>query len=87
MLAVNTQPNTPFNDTLQVLSSSIRTRRKGRRLSQQALAREAGVGKTVVFDIEKGKSTVRLLTLLKILKAVGLRLDLSETEPNSQRSN
>ncbi len=44
-------------------------------LTQAGLARLAGVGKTVVFDIEKGKRTVRLQTLLRVLGALNIRLD------------
>jgi HTH-type transcriptional regulator / antitoxin HipB len=52
----------------------IRRQRKLRLLSQSQLARAAGVGKTVVFDIEHGKPTVQLDTLLKILGALDIRL-------------
>jgi len=48
--------------------------RKQSGLSQQALAKLAGVGKTVVFDIEKGKETVQLNTLLKILDVLNIRI-------------
>ncbi|MND00384.1 antitoxin HipB [compost metagenome] len=50
--------------------------RKQSGLSQQELARLAGVGKTVVFDIEKGKETVQLNTLLKILDILNIQLKL-----------
>ena len=35
--------------------------RKKSKLSQQELAQLAGVGKTAVFDIEKGKKTIQYL--------------------------
>lgn len=38
------------------------------------LANLAGVGKTMVFDLEKGKKTVKLETLLKVLDALEIRL-------------
>ena len=34
----------------------------------------AGVGKTAVFDLEKGKSTVRMDTLVKICRVLNVRL-------------
>jgi ribosome-binding protein aMBF1 (putative translation factor) len=43
-------------------------------LSQVELARLAGVGKTVVYDIEKGKETTRMLTLQKVLDALNIKL-------------
>jgi len=48
--------------------------RKQSGLSQLELARLAGVGKTVIFDIEKGKETVRLNTLLKVLDVLNIRM-------------
>ncbi len=47
----------------QILSFVIRQHRKIAGLSQLQLAELAGVGKTVVFDLEKGKETVQLDTL------------------------
>lgn len=48
--------------------------RKQSGLSQQELAKLAGVGKTVVFDIEKGKQTVQLNTLLKVFDILNIRM-------------
>lgn len=48
--------------------------RKQSGLSQQELATLAGVGKTAVFDIEKGKETVQLNTLLKVLEVLNIHL-------------
>jgi HTH-type transcriptional regulator / antitoxin HipB len=48
--------------------------RKQSGLSQHELAKLAGVGKTVVFDIEKGKTTVQLNTLLKILDVLNIQM-------------
>lgn len=50
--------------------------RKQSGLSQQELARLAGVGKTAVFDIEKGKESVQLNTLLKVLDVLNIRMHL-----------
>ena len=60
----------------QDIGSIIRFHRKQSGLSQQALAEMAGVGKTVVFDVEKGKPTVRMDTLLKICHVLNLRVAL-----------
>ncbi len=48
--------------------------RKQSGLSQHKLAILAGVGKTVVFDIEKGKETVQLNTLLKVLDVLNIQI-------------
>jgi y4mF family transcriptional regulator len=53
----------------------IRLHRKKSGLTQQQLATLGGVGKTAVFDIEKGKLTVRLSTLLKVLKVLNIQIE------------
>jgi HTH-type transcriptional regulator / antitoxin HipB len=50
--------------------------RKQAKLSRIALADIAGVGKTVVYDIENGKETVRLDTLLKLVSALNISISL-----------
>ena len=61
----------------EILATIIRQHRKAAGLSQLQLAEMAGVGKTVVFDIEKGKETIRLDTLRKILKVLNVKVTLS----------
>ena len=48
--------------------------RKQSGLSRNQLADLAGVGKTVIFDIEKGKETIRYSTLKRILKVLKIRI-------------
>ena len=62
--------------TPDTLAKTIRYCRKKSGLSQQELARLAGVGKTAVFDVEKGKETVQLNTLLKILDTLNIQIKL-----------
>jgi len=59
------------------LSQIIRKHRKAAGLSQLKMAEMAGVGKTVVFDIEKGKETVRLDTLRKILHVLNITIEFN----------
>jgi len=56
------------------LGRLIKHRRKDYGLSRIALASKAGVGKTVVFDIEQGKSTVRFNVLIQVLAALDIDL-------------
>ena len=56
------------------IGKTVRYFRKQSGLSQQQLAILAGVGKTVIFDIEKGKPTVQLNSLLKTLDALNIQL-------------
>ena len=60
---------------IPTLPSAVRFHRRKAGLSQAGLARLAGVGKTAVFDIEKGKQTVRLQTLLRVLDALNITLE------------
>ena len=54
----------------------VRFHRRRSGLSQHALADLAGIGKTSVFDIENGKPTVRLATLMAVLRVLNLGLVL-----------
>jgi y4mF family transcriptional regulator len=54
----------------------IKMHRKAAKLSQLQLAEMAGVGKTVVYDIEKGKETIQLATLRKILNVLNIKIEL-----------
>jgi y4mF family transcriptional regulator len=61
----------------QLLGRIIRKHRKAAGLSQLALAELAGVGKTVVFDLEKGKETIQVNTLRKILVVLNIKIVLT----------
>ncbi len=54
------------------LGEFIRWHRKQAKLTQAGMADLAGIGKTAVFDIEAGKSTVRLETLLNVLRVLNI---------------
>jgi y4mF family transcriptional regulator len=58
------------------IAKTIRSCRKRSGLTQLELAKMAGVGKTVVFDIENGKETVQMNSLLKILEVLNIRFAL-----------
>jgi HTH-type transcriptional regulator / antitoxin HipB len=60
----------------QDLAQIIRLHRKIAKLSRVQLAELAGIGKTVVYDLEKGKESVQLDTLRKILKVLNIRIVL-----------
>ncbi|MHC1733605.1 MAG: helix-turn-helix domain-containing protein [Bacteroidales bacterium] len=60
----------------ELIAEIIKLHRKAARLSRIELAELAGVGKTVIYDIEKGKVSVQLDTLAKILKVLNITLVL-----------
>jgi HTH-type transcriptional regulator/antitoxin HipB len=69
------QPNFP---------AVIRRHRKRAKLTQKELAELAGVGKTVVFDVEAGKRTVQLNIVLAILDALNIRVNLESPLMHSE---
>jgi y4mF family transcriptional regulator len=72
--------------TFTDIANNVRYCRKQSGLSQQALAKLAGVGKTVIFDIEKGKETVQFNTLLKVFDVLNIQIIL-KTPFNSNGEN
>ena len=58
------------------LASVIHYHRKASGLTRVALAKFAGVGKTVIYDIEHGKQSVQWDTLLKILTVLNITIHL-----------
>lgn len=55
----------------------IRCHRRKSGLTQNELADLAGVGKTVVFDVEHGKSTVQFDSLRKICTVLNITITLN----------
>lgn len=64
-------------DYMQHLGDIIKYHRKKAGLSQKSLADVAGLGKTVVFDIEKGKETVQFKSIIHVLKALNISIELN----------
>ena len=58
----------------QEIADIILYHRKRAGLSRNELADLAGVGKTVVYDIEHGKATVQYQSLAKVLETLNIRI-------------
>ncbi|HBB7076363.1 TPA: helix-turn-helix transcriptional regulator [Legionella bozemanae] len=71
----------------QEIANLVHYYRKQSGLSQQELARLAGVGKTVIYDIEKGKESVRLNTLLKVLDVLNIQIKFETPFPQTMDNN
>jgi len=67
----------------QELADAIKMHRKVAKLSRIRLAEMAGVGKTVIYDIEKGKETIQLDTLRKILRVLNIKIELKSPLMNN----
>ena len=59
------------------IAEIVRLHRKAAKLSRLQLAELSGVGKTVIYDIEKGKETIQLDTLRKILRVLNIKIVLT----------
>lgn len=62
----------------KTLSEAIKSNRKRAGLSQLELAELAGVGKTLVFNIENGRINVQLENLLKVLNVLNIKIQIEE---------
>lgn len=62
--------------TVMMIGAGIRFHRRKAGLTQAELARLSGVGKASVFDVEKGKQSIQMDTLLKILSVLNMELDI-----------
>lgn len=56
------------------LAEIIRFHRKKSGLSQVELALMAGVGKTLIFDLEKGRKTVQLDSVIKVISILNIKI-------------
>ena len=62
--------------TARELGMRLREAREDAALTQAELARMIGTSRQWVFDLERGKPTVRLGLVLKALSALGLACDI-----------
>ena len=65
--------------TSKQIGKAVIFHRKKSKLTQKQLADLAGVGKTVVFDIEKGKETVQINSILKVLSVLNIKLKMKSS--------
>lgn len=63
-------------DTLQDIGTAIASRRRKLGLDQATLARQAGVGRQWLSEVENGKERVDLGAVLRTLAALGYRMTL-----------
>ncbi|MCP4152220.1 MAG: helix-turn-helix transcriptional regulator [bacterium] len=61
---------------MEKIGSIVKEHRKHSGLSRIELAEIAGVGKTLIYDIEHGKDSVRFAGLKKVLDALNIKIVL-----------
>lgn len=59
------------------LPGIVRARRKELGIDQETAARLAGVSRKTISEIERGKQTIRLDVIIRVLDVLGLRLEIS----------
>ena len=57
------------------LADILKKTRKLSGLSQLELAKKAGVGKTLIFNLEKGSVKISFENLLKVFKVLNIKID------------
>jgi y4mF family transcriptional regulator len=63
------------------LSKILHDTRKRAGLSQLELSELAGVGKTLIFDLEKGRDTVTFSNLLKVCRVLNIKIEFIPPVP------
>ncbi len=64
------------NGYMTEIGQQVRDRRRALGIDQGTLASLAGVSRKAVSEIERGKPTIRMDVLTKVLGALGLRIDI-----------
>ncbi len=82
VVVMSNTKNNPFGNNISLndigqLGFVVRGKRKQDGLTQQDLAAIANVGVRFVSDLENGKPTVQLDSVMLVLQALGLQLSLA----------
>jgi y4mF family transcriptional regulator len=65
------------------LAGLVRFLREEHKLTQRQLAERAGVGPRAVWDLERGKPTIRLDVVTRVLAVFGRRVTVADAPPHS----
>lgn len=60
------------------LGSAVRRARRDRRLRQEDVALSAGTGARFVGELERGKPTVQLDAMLRVMQSLGIALEVDD---------
>jgi transcriptional regulator with XRE-family HTH domain len=66
--------STDHERALGRLGDAIRARRQSLRMSQEALADAAGINRTHMGEVERGKRNISFMSIVKIAKAMDARV-------------
>lgn len=70
------------NDPKQAFGRTVRRLREAKGLSQEKLAELAGIHRTYIGDVERGKRNIALINMTRLAEALGVSLGrlISEME-------
>jgi y4mF family transcriptional regulator len=63
---------------ISAIGAKIRSIRKAQGVSQETLAGLAGTGQRYISELERGKETIRVREMLKVLDALGASLYIAD---------
>jgi len=69
------------------LANLVLYHRKQAKLNRKELADLAGVGKTVIYNIEHGKQTIQFNTLLKIFNVLNIKIEFTSRLISNNKSD
>ena len=69
---------------LKELGENIKLARLRRKLSTKQVAERAGIGRTTLYEIEKGKPSVSIGNYAQVLSVLGLEDDLSNVAKDDE---
>ena len=69
---------------ISAIGAKIRSIRKAQRVSQETLAGLAGTGQRYISELERGKQTVRIREMLKVLDALGASLYIADQRESAE---
>ena len=72
---------TPFDESN--VAALVRSLRQAQQLTQRQLAVRAGVGPRAVWDLERGKPTIRLDVVNRVLAVFGRRVTVADAPVHS----
>ena len=77
--------NTAIESRQPAIGEFVRARRKASRLNQLELSELAGVGTRFISDLERGKQTVRLSEVNRVLAVFGKQLGIVEAPRTKEK--
>ena len=69
---------------ISAIGAKIRSIRKAQGVSQETLAGLAGTGQRYISELERGKDTVRIREMLKVLDALGAGLYIADQKESAE---